>query len=244
MFSAIKNYADFSTVNSSIKYLSIVAFFTGVVLGYFFTIIVILQKYAGYSEFTIGIVASCFSFGLMSAGFIVTKVLNKIGLFLTLIFSVSLQTVCIISMFAYFNPINLAICHFAMGLMGGMNWMTMDAWANIVSSDKNRGKAIGLYNSSISIGFGVGPLIVAFYGSSGNLPVIICLILMSLRILTIIFIKKHIHEVNIPSQNNKINFSFVLFAPFIFIAIFVAGVNDSSFGALFPAFMINEFFFR
>ena len=35
MFSAIKNYADFSTVNSSIKYLSIVAFFTGVVLGYF-----------------------------------------------------------------------------------------------------------------------------------------------------------------------------------------------------------------
>ena len=178
----------------------------------------------------------------MSAGFIVTKVLNKIGLFLTLIFAVSLQTVCIISMFAYFNPINLAICHFVMGLMGGMNWMTMDAWANIVSSDKNRGKAIGLYNSSISIGFGVGPLIVAFYGSSGNLPVIICLILMSLRILTIIFIKKHIHEVNIPSQNNKINFSFVLFAPFIFIAIFVAGVNDSSFGALFPAFMINEFF--
>ena len=242
MFSAIKNYADFSTVNSSIKYLSIVAFFTGVVLGYFFTIIVILQKYAGYSEFTIGIVASCFSFGLMSAGFIVTKVLNKIGLFFTLIFSVSLQTVCIISMFAYFNPINFAICHFIMGLMGGMNWMTMDAWANIVSTDKNRGKAIGLYNSSISIGFGVGPLIVAFYGSSGNLPIIICLILMSLRILTIIFIKKHIHEVKIPSQNNKINFSFVLFAPFIFIAIFVAGVNDSSFGALFPAFMINEFF--
>ena len=116
MFSAIKNYADFSTVNSSIKYLSIVAFFTGVVLGYFFTIIVILQKYAGYSEFTIGIVASCFSFGLMSAGFVVTKVLNKIGLFLTLISSVSLQTLCIISMFAYFNPINFAICHFIMVL--------------------------------------------------------------------------------------------------------------------------------
>ena len=110
----------------------------------------------------------------MSAGFIVTKVLNKIGLFLTLIFSVSLQTVCIISMFAYFNPINFAICHFIMGIMGGMNWMTMDAWANIVSNDKNRGKAIGLYNSSISIGFGVGPLIDAFFGSSGNLPIIIC----------------------------------------------------------------------
>ena len=242
MFSVIKNYADFSTVNSSIKYLSIVAFFTGVVLGYFFTIIVILQKYAGYSEFTIGIVASCFSFGLMSAGFVVTKVLNKLGLFLTLISSVSLQTLCIISMFAYFNPINFAICHFIMGIMGGMNWMTMDAWANIVSNDKNRGKAIGLYNSAISIGFGVGPLIVALYGSAGNLPIIICLLLMSLRIFSIILIKKHIHEVKIPSQNNKIKFSYILLSPFIFLAIFVAGINDSSFGALFPAFMINEFF--
>ena len=242
MFSTIKNYADFSSVNPSIKYLSIVAFCTGVVLGYFFTIIVILQKYAGYSEFTIGIVASSFSFGLMSAGFIVTKVLNKFGLFSTLIFSVSLQTACIISMFAYFNPINFTICHFLMGLMGGMNWMTMDAWANIVSNDKNRGKAIGLYNSAISIGFGVGPLIVAFYGSAGNLPIIICLSLMALRIVTIILIKKHIHEVKIPSQNNKIEFSFIFLSPFIFLAIFVAGVNDSSFGALFPAFMINEFF--
>ena len=55
-------------------------------------------------------------------------------------------------------------------------------------------------------------------------------------------IKKQIHEVKIPSQNNKIKFSFILLTPFIFVAIFVAGVNDSSFGALFPAFMINEFF--
>ena len=31
-------------------------------------------------------------------------------------------------------------------------------------------------------------------------------------------------------------------APFVFVAIFVGGINDSTFGALFPAFMINEFF--
>ena len=107
-------------------------------------------------------------------------------------------------MFVFFNPIVISISHFIMGLLGGMNWMTMDAWANIVSNNKNRGKAIGLYNSAISIGFGVGPLIVAFYGSAWNFPIIICLLLMSLRIFTIILIKKQIHEVKIPSQNNKI----------------------------------------
>ena len=31
-------------------------------------------------------------------------------------------------------------------------------------------------------------------------------------------------------------------APFIFVAIFISGINDASFVALFPAFMINELF--
>jgi len=242
MLSNIKRYFDFSSINSSIKYLSIVAFFTGTVLGYFFTIIVILQKYAGYSESTIGIIASSFSFGLMSAGFFVSKTLDRFGLFNTLIFSVCIQALCVISMFVYFNPINFVICHFIMGLTGGMNWMTMDTWVNIVSNNNNRGKSIGLYNSAISIGFGVGPLIVAVLGSKGSLPIFICLILMAFRILMIILIKKHIENVDIPKQKKQISFSFIAMAPFVFVAIFIGGINDSTFGALFPAFMINEFF--
>ena len=45
MFSAIKKYVDFESVNPSIKYLSISAFFTGLALGYFLTVIVITQKF-------------------------------------------------------------------------------------------------------------------------------------------------------------------------------------------------------
>ena len=58
----------------------------------------------------------------------------------------------------------------------------------------------------------------------------------------IILIKKHIENVEIPKQKKQINFSFIAMAPFVFVAIFIGGINDSTFGALFPAFMINEFF--
>ena len=211
-------------------------------LGYFFTVIVITQKLSGYLESTIGIVASSFSLGLVAAGFFVSKILAKIGLYKMLLLSVSIQTVSVLAMFIYFNPINLALCHLIMGIMGGMNWMTMDTWVNIVSNDKTRGKAIGLYNSSISIGFAVGPLIVALFGSQGLIPIILCLLLMIIRMPALYIIKNHINNVKIPEQINKINFSLVKIAPFIFIAIFIGGINDSSFGALFPAFMINEQF--
>ena len=242
MLSYIKNYVDFKSINSSIKYLSISAFFTGIALGYFFTVIVITLKLKGYNESTIGIISASFSLGLVIAGFFVSKILSNLGLYKMLLVSVSIQTVCVVAMFIYFIPINLVLGHFIMGIMGGMNWMTMDTWANIVSSNKNRGKAIGLYNSSISIGFAIGPLLVAIFGTQGFFPIILCILLMLIRIPAMQIIKKHINNVTIPEQVNKINFSFLRIAPFIFLAIFISGINDSSFGALFPAFMINEFF--
>ena len=195
MIKKIYNYVDFKSINSSVKYLSISAFLTGIALGYFFTVIVITQKLSGYLESTIGIVASSFSLGLVAAGFFVSKILAKIGLYKMLLLSVSIQTVSVLAMFIYFNPINLALCHLIMGIVGGMNWMTMDTWVNIVSNDKNRGKAIGLYNSSISIGFAVGPLIVALFGSQGIIPIILCLLLMIIRMPALYIMKNHINNV-------------------------------------------------
>ena len=242
MLLSIKNYLDFKSINPSIKYLSISAFFTGIALGYLFTVLVIIQKLNGYSESVIGLISASFSLGLMIAGFFVTKILASLGLYRMLLLSVSIQTICVLLMFIYFNPINLALCSFIMGIMGGMNWMTMDTWVNVVSSDKNRGKAIGLYNSSISIGFAIGPLLVAIFGTQGLLPIFLCLFLMVIRIPALHLIKNHINNVKVPEQLKKINFSFIKIAPFIFVAIFISGINDSSFGALFPAFMINELF--
>jgi len=242
MFLSIKNYLDFKSINPSIKYLSISSFFTGIAIGYFFTVLVIVQKLNGYSEGIIGFISASFSLGLMIAGFFVSKILANIRIYRMLLLSVSIQTICVLLIFIYFTPINLALCSFLMGIMGGMNWMTMDTWANIVSNDKNRGKSIGLYNSSMSVGFAIGPLLVAIFGTQGFFPIILCLFLMIIRIPALYFIRHHINNVEVPEQVKKINFSFIKMAPFIFVVIFISGINDSSFVALFPAFMINELF--
>jgi len=242
MLLSIKNYLDFKSINPSIRYLSISSFFTGIAIGYFFTVLVIIQKLNGYSEGVIGLISASFSLGLVIASFFVSKILANIRIYKMLLLSVSIQTICVLLIFIYFTPINLALCSFLMGIMGGMNWMTMDTWANIVSNDKNRGKSLGLYLSSMSIGFAIGPLLVAIFGTQDLFPIILCLFLMIIRIPALHFIRHHINNVEVPEQVKKINFSFIKMAPFIFVAIFISGINDSSFGALFPAFMINELF--
>ena len=198
MLAKIINYVDFRSINSSVKYLSISALFTGIALGFFFTLVVIVAKHKGFSEGIIGIIAGSFSLGLMSAGFIVSLILDKIGLYRTMLFAISIQTLSVIIMFIFFNPINLIINHFIMGIFGGMIWMTMDTWVNLVSDNKNRGKAIAFYNSAISFGFAIGPLFIGFFGSKGTIPFIVAIILMIIRTPVMMLIKKQVNNVKIP----------------------------------------------
>ena len=95
ILNSLKNYLDFNIVNSSIKYLSLVAFCTGIIISYFYTVLVILQKYAGYSEFLIGSIASFGPLGLIFSGFFVTKLLKKFG-FYKIIFISALTQVSIV----------------------------------------------------------------------------------------------------------------------------------------------------
>ncbi len=242
ILNSIKNYLDFNVVNSSVKYLSLVAFFTGIILSYFYTVLVIIQKYSGYSEFTIGVVASFGPLGLIFSGFFTTKLLKKFGFYKIIFIATSIQGFCIAIMLEFLNPINLAFWFFILGMMGGLTWMTMDTWVNVVSNNSNRGKSIGIYNSSVTTGLAMGPLIVGLFGISDRGPLIICLLLIFLKIGVLISIKKYVNQVSIPDQSTKMKFSIIFISPFIFLAIFFAGIEDSAFLSLFPAFMINDFF--
>ena len=242
ILNSLKNYLDFNIVNSSIKYLSLVAFCTGIIISYFYTVLVILQKYAGYSEFLIGSIASFGPLGLILSGFFVTKLLKKFGFYKIIFISAITQGLCIILMLEFFHPINLSMCFFIFGIMGGLTWMTMDTWVNIVSNNSNRGKSIGIYNSSVTTGLALGPLIVGVMGTSSRIPLTVCMILVGFKIISLISIKKYVNQVIIPEQSSKMKFSILAISPFVFFAIFCAGIEDSSFLALFPAFMINDFF--
>ena len=242
ILNSLKNYLDFNIVNSSIKYLSLVAFCTGIIISYFYTVLVILQKYAGYSEFLIGSIASFGPLGLIFSGFFVTKLLKKFGFYKIIFISAVTQGLCIIVMLEFFHPINLSMCFFIFGIMGGLTWMTMDTWVNIVSNNSNRGKSIGIYNSSVTTGLALGPLIVGVMGTSSRIPLTVCMILVGFKIISLISIKKYVNQVIIPEQSSKMKFSILAISPFVFFAIFCAGIEDSSFLALFPAFMINDFF--
>ena len=132
MIKKINDYVDFKSINLSVKYLSISALFTGIALGYFFTLVVIIAKYQNFAESIIGIISGSFSLGFMLAGFMVSKILDRFGLYKSMSIAISMQTICVTLAFIFFNPVSLILNSFIMGLFGGMVWMTMDTWVNLV----------------------------------------------------------------------------------------------------------------
>ena len=97
--------------------------------------------------------------------------------------------------------------------------MTMDTWVNLVSVNENRGKAIGFYNSAITLGFAIGPLFIGLFGTEVTLPIIIAVVLMIIRTPVMMMIKQQVDNVKLPKLEKKLNFSYVKIAPFIFLSI-------------------------
>ena len=62
----------------------------------------------------------------------------------------------------------------------------------------NGGKAIGLYNSAITLGFAIGPLFIGIFGTKGILPIIIAICLMIIRTPVMMAIKNQVNSVKIP----------------------------------------------
>ena len=58
------------------------------------------SKYKNFPESIIGIISGSFSLGLMLAGFMVSKILDKFGLYKTMSIAISMQAICVIIAFS------------------------------------------------------------------------------------------------------------------------------------------------
>lgn len=74
---------------------------------------------------------------------------------------------------------------FLLGVAINGLYVTSETWINQLAGTRNRGKILGLFSASLSVGFALGPMIIVAVGSSGWAPfaTVIAIVLMSLPVL-------------------------------------------------------------
>jgi MFS family permease len=78
------------------------------------------------------------------------------------------------------------VLRFFCGAATSIPWVVSETWLNIIATDGNRGRIIGIYGAVLAAGSALGPLIIVAVGSRGALPFLLFAAILVLAALPIV----------------------------------------------------------
>lgn len=145
----------------------------GIAIGLSFPLLSLILDNRGHSGAMIGANAAMAGIASLAAVWLVTPCTNRFGVTGTLVLAALVAAASLMG-FYLFDSIWVwfalrASFHGALTL----SFVLSEFWINSASSEKKRGLMLGIYATVLSLGFAIGPSILAVTGSAGIAPFII-----------------------------------------------------------------------
>lgn len=145
----------------------------GIAIGLSFPLMSILLDQRGHSGAVIGANTAMAGVASMAAIWLVNPIADRLGVTGGLILA-ALVAALTLPLFYLFD--NIAVWFVLRTLFSGalsVSFVLSEFWINSAASEKRRGFILGVYATVLSLGFGIGPGILAVTGSEGALPFVI-----------------------------------------------------------------------
>ncbi len=200
--------------------------------GYLNTFISIRMFDLGYSELSIGIVASAYYIGLVIGALQIAKFIVKMGHLRVFASFIGLFN-CVCLIHAISDNIYL---WFLLRLLAGISlagfYVTIESWLLECSSNNNRGSILALYMVALSSAQAFGQLFLDQYNGDATVPFIVVAILLSMSIIPVAIYSKKItktHEIELINMSHLAKF-----ASSSIFACFISGLMLSAIYSLLP----------
>jgi MFS family permease len=119
-----------------------------------------------------------------------------------------------------------------LGFIGSTLFTTSEAWINLLAAQATRGRVIGIYAASLSVGFALGPLILAFTGLVGWAPFIANAVIVAIAALPLLPIANMVPERG--PERPPAPLRMFRKAPVILAAVALFGLYETTLMALLP----------
>jgi len=129
------------------------------------------------------------------------------------------------------------VLRIALGFAGSTIFTATEAWINATAGDKGRGRIIGIYAASLSVGFGIGPFLLSFTGLQGWLPFLAGAGLNALAAIPMIFVRKLARGFGAGTRSNPL--AIFLKAPIIVLAVGLFGLYETAALTLLPVWGVR-----
>ncbi|MEZ5880253.1 MAG: MFS transporter [Nitratireductor sp.] len=223
---------DFTAAFASIIAISSI----GVAIGLSFPLLSLILEQRGYSAIIIGANAASAGVAAMAAVWLVNPMVNRLGVINTMLACAVIASACMIG----FHLFDQLAAWFALRIVFSgaltLSFVLSEFWINSAASERQRGLMLGIYATVLSIGFGIGPGILALTGSGGALPFAIGAVIILVSCLPVLFARRREPVLGDSLGSSSGFLKYVLIVPLATGAVAVFGAVEQSILAIVPVY--------
>ena len=223
---------DFTAAFASIIAISSI----GVAIGLSFPLLSLILEQRGYSAIIIGANAASAGVAAMAAVWLVNPMVKRLGVINTMLACAVIASACMIG----FHLFDQLAAWFALRIVFSgaltLSFVLSEFWINSAASERQRGLMLGIYATVLSIGFGIGPGILALTGSGGALPFAIGAAIILVSCLPVLFARRREPVLGDSLGSSSGFLKYVLIVPLATGAVAVFGAVEQSILAIVPVY--------
>jgi MFS family permease len=209
----------------------------GLSIGLTIPLTSIVLENRGASIIAVGLNTAAYSLAVLLIGPFFPFLIHKIGVLKSMIFGALFSGALVFSL----SLTNLLwvwfLLRFLMGLSGGLNWVSSEAWIIKTAPEKSRGRVIGIYSMVWAMGIAIGPILLKSIGVNGNRPFLISGCIMISAVLPLLIVPNIEFKISKPTQG--IVLKMMKNAPIAAGAVFVGGYMEMAVLSLLPVYAIQ-----
>jgi MFS family permease len=210
----------------------------GIAFGALVPLITLNLAHRGIDATLIGLNAAMFPLAVLVTGPLLPRLIHRLGAVRSMILGLAVITVT--TMLFPLLPFLPAwfLLRFITGMAGAVPWVVSETWLNMVATERDRGRIMGIYATVLAAGFAIGPAIIGAVGAEGWLPFLIVALAVGLSILPILLAKNLAPAM---PERSEAPLSDILRAqPLVMMAALCGGVMDFALFALLPVYGLRH----
>ncbi|HXU57986.1 MAG TPA: MFS transporter, partial [Verrucomicrobiae bacterium] len=132
----------------------------GIGIGALVPLMALRMAGQGIDAAVIGLNAAMFPLAVLVIGPVLPRLLARLGSLRSLYLGLSVTALSVLLLPVLPGLAAWFCLRFLGGAAASIQWVISETWLNIIATDRDRGRIMGLYASVLAAGFAIGPLII------------------------------------------------------------------------------------
>ncbi len=215
-------------------------FGVGVAFGAMIPLITLRLERDGVDTALIGLNAAMFPIAVLAIGPFLPRLVGRLGTLRSMYAGLAVGGATILLFPLFPNLGAWFALRFIVGTASAIHWVVSETWMNMIATDRDRGRIMGIYATVLAGGFACGPLIIGVTGIDGWRPFLIIAGAVALSAVPLPFARGLAPPM--PAQHGATLRGLVAVAPTVMLAALVGGFVDTGLFTLLPIYGLRAGF--